>query len=195
MYSRGSFFFRNNGRICLRCLPAIHAMARSQYSNTIWRRSCAQHPDALSNLAEMVAPRLAKNKRLHRIIAQNASPVWTQTKSGLRLRSMSVPFEPEKLEGLFRCIVRGLLFHHWGVRLTDQHSLDVMLIASGSLSFFDRLMQMSAKGRVSSNLGNGTFLYEGIQGTDNDAISVWRFSIYGGLKMAGDLDIAGEQAA
>ena len=145
-----------------------------------------QHADALNNLSEMVAPRLAENKKLHRNIAQNASQVWTQTQSGLHARSMAVPFECEKLIELFRYIVRGLLFHHWDVRLTGEHSLDVMLIASGRPNIFDGLMRLPAKARVCGNLGNGTFLYDGNQGTDNDAISAWRFSVYGGLKVTGE---------
>lgn len=95
---------------------------------------------------------------------------------------MSVPLEPEKLVGLYRYVVRGVLFHHWGVRLTDEHSVDVMLIQSGKHNIFDHFLGMRAKARVSVNLGNGTFYYEGNQGTDNDAISVWRFVMYGGLR-------------
>jgi hypothetical protein len=143
----------------------------------------------------MVAPRLAENKKLHRSIAQNASQVWTQTQSGLHARSMAVPFECEKLIELFRYIVHGLLFHHWGVRLTGEHSSDVMLIAASRPNIFDGMMRLPAKARVSGNLGNGTFLYDGNQGTDNDAISAWRFSVYGDLKVTGDPDAPGEETA
>jgi hypothetical protein len=56
-------------------------------------------------------------------------------------------------------------------------------------------MRLPAKARVSGNLGNGTFLYEGNQGMDNDAISAWRFSVYGDLKATGDSDAPGEGTA
>ncbi len=154
-----------------------------------------QHADALSNLRGMVAPRLAENQKLHRIIAQGASKVWTHTTSELHARSMAVPFECEKLIELFRYIVRGLMFYDWGVRLTGEHSLDVMLIASNRPNIFDDLMRMRAKALVSGNLGNGTFLYHGNQGTDSDTISAWRFLVYGGLKVTGDPDAPGEKTA
>jgi hypothetical protein len=154
-----------------------------------------QHADALDSLSEMVPRRLAENKKLHRKIARNASPVWTQTKSGLHARSMALPFEPERLIELFQYIVRGLMFYHLGVRLTGEHSLEVMLIASDKPNLFDSLLQQSAKDHVRGNLGNGTFLYDGHQGIDNDAISAWRFSAYGGLKETGYPDIPGEHTS
>jgi hypothetical protein len=40
--------------------------------------------------------------------------------------------------------------------------------------------------RVRSDLGNGAFSYEGAQGTDYPEFSIWRFSIFGGLKLCGD---------
>ena len=148
-----------------------------------------QHADALTNLSDMVPPRLAKNKKLHKNLSRDASQVWTQTKSGLHAQSMALPFESERLVDLFGYIVRGLLFFHWGVRLTAEHFWEVALLPSGGQRMFDGFMQMRAKDRVSRNLGNCTFLYDGIQGTDNDAISAWRFSIYGGLKLT---DVHGE---
>jgi hypothetical protein len=45
---------------------------------------------------------------------------------------------------------------------------------------------MNANARVSANLGEGTFTYEGVQGTDIPAMSVWLFNVYGGMKLSGD---------
>jgi len=146
-----------------------------------------QHRDALDNLQTMVPPRLAGNKKLHRALAQNASEVLTLTRFGLR-PTMSLPIEWEKLLKLFEYVVRGLMFFHWRVRLTSEHCWYVA--PSHSVPGFDRLLddwiRGAAKARASRNLGNGTFLYEGVQATDNDALSAWRFSIYGGLKVADD---------
>jgi hypothetical protein len=146
-----------------------------------------QHIDALDTLQTMVPSRLAKNKKLHRAFARNASEVLTLTRFGLR-PTMALPIEWEKLLELFKYIVRGLMFFHWRVRLTSEHCWDV--VPSHSVPGFDRLLddwiRGAAKDRVSCNLGNGTFLYEGVQATDNDATSAWRFSIYGGLKVADD---------
>jgi hypothetical protein len=142
-----------------------------------------RHPDALTNLSAMVEPRLAKNKKLHRRLSQNSSKVWARTESGLHALSTALPFEPERLVELFNYIVRGVLFYHWSVRLTTEHFSEVVLLASDGQKIFGRFMQMRAKARINVNLGNGTIIYDGIQGTDSDNISVWRFSIYGGLTL------------
>lgn len=146
-----------------------------------------QHADAVTNLSNMVPPRLANNEKLHGSLSQNASSVWTETRSGLHARSIALPFESERLVELCGYIVRGLLFYHWGTRLTAEHYWEVVLLTSAGRKMFDEFMQMRAKDRVSRDLGNGTFLYEGIQGFDNDSISAWRFSVYGGLKLTGVL--------
>jgi hypothetical protein len=142
-----------------------------------------QHQDALTNLSEMVEPRLAKNKKLHRNLSANSSKLWTRTKSGLHVQSTALPFEPERLVELFKYIVRGVLFYHWNVRLAAEHFSEVVLLASDGQKLFADMLQKNAKARVSENLGNGTFVYDGAQGLDSDIITVWRFSIYGGLTL------------
>ena len=84
-------------------------------------------------------------------------PVDTNQVSFAR-NSMALPFEPERLIELFQYIVRGLMFYHWGVRLTREHSLEVMLIASDKPNIFDSLMQRSAKDRVSGDRGTALSL-------------------------------------
>ena len=152
-----------------------------------------RHADALTNLSDMVAPRLSKNQKLHGTLSRNTTQIWTQTDSGLHVQTMALPFEPERLVDLFKYIVRGLLFYHWKVRLTNDHFSEVILLASGGQHMFDSFMKMTAKTRINGNLGNHTFVYDGIQGTDSDDISAWRFSIYGGLTLTGDPRAPGEE--
>jgi hypothetical protein len=153
-----------------------------------------RHADALANLSGMVPPRLKNNKKLHNHLARNASRIWTKTESGLRVRTIAWPIEPGKIIQLFTYIVRGLLFHHWNVRVSDNHFIDVMLLARGGQSMFNGFMQMNAKAREHRNLGSSTFTYDGIQGLDNDAVSMWRFSIYGDITFAGDPQSLDEEA-
>jgi hypothetical protein len=143
-----------------------------------------RHEDALPNLSDMVPPRLAKNAKLHRTLSRKASKVWTETTSGLQVRSTTLPFEPERLIRLFTYIVRGLLLYHWNVKLTDQAFVEVVLLDETRRgNIFAQILQHNANARVSNNLGNGTFTYDGAQGIDNYIISVWRFSIYGNLQI------------
>jgi hypothetical protein len=143
-----------------------------------------RHPDALTNLSEMVEPRLAKNKKLHRHLAANSSTIWTRAKSGLHVQSTALPFERERLVELFKYVVCGVLFYHWNVSLTAEHFSEVVLLAADGQRLFADLLQRNAKARVSESLGDGTFVYDGAQGLDSDIITVWRFSIYGGLMLA-----------
>jgi hypothetical protein len=142
-----------------------------------------RHVDALANLSLMVERRLAKNKKLHRRLARNSTRVWTQTEFRFHTPSIALPFEPERVVELFKYIVRGVLFHHWSVRLTDEHFCEVQLLASSGSKVFDRLMQMQSKAQAAGNFGNGTIIYEGIRRLDSDIISVWRFSLYGDVKL------------
>jgi hypothetical protein len=142
-----------------------------------------RHAAALANLSQMVEPRLAKNKKLHRRLAQNSTRVWTRTESGSHAPSTALPFEPERLIELFKYIVRGMLFYHWNVRLTEEHFCEVCLLASDGRKLFERFMQMRSKSQATGNFGDATIIYDGIQGLDSDIISVWRFSLYGDIKL------------
>ena len=51
---------------------------------------------------------------------------------------------------------------------------------------FDQYTEANAKQRIINNIGAGALVYEGAQGVDNDAVSFWKVSLYGGLKMASD---------
>lgn len=39
---------------------------------------------------------------------------------------------------------------------------------------------------VCADLGEGTFAYEGLHGSDIPEMSVWLFNMYGGMKLSGD---------
>jgi hypothetical protein len=66
-----------------------------------------------------------------------------------------------------------------------------MLSAVGE-KLYDLALAMNCRPRVSENLGNGTFSYEGIQSADEPETSVWRFSVFGGLAIGGDPDAPSE---
>jgi hypothetical protein len=108
----------------------------------------------------------------------------------LHALSTALPFEPERLVQLFKYVVRGVLFYHWNVRLTKDHFSEITLLGSDLQKIFDCMMQRPAKDRVKVDLGNGTIIYDGVQGTDLDIISVWRFSLYGSFTLIG----AGEES-
>lgn len=152
-----------------------------------------RHPDATANLQDMVPGRLAKNQRLHRELAEGSERIMAEETEGQALPSLTIPFDGQILERLFQFIVKGVAFYHWGVTFGDQHGVHVITVTPTGQEAFALFLNMNARQRISVDLGGGTFRYEGTQG-DYPELTVWRFSIYGGLVMAGDPDAPGEIA-
>lgn len=79
--------------------------------------------------------------------------------------------------------MRGLIFHHWGVALDFDILVDAMSLTQYGERFFAPYFNGNVKQRAANNIGAGALVYEGVQGLDNDAISMWRLSIYGGITL------------
>lgn len=133
-----------------------------------------RHSDASTNLAEMVPKRLGKNLKLHRQLAEGHT-------------GSAIPIDGEKLEQLFRFIARGLVWFHWRVYVDDAtHAVRSLTAHQEFAQALDgSIFKKNARARVHENIGNGAFIYEGIQGLDDPALTFWRFSMYGGLMVAG----------
>jgi hypothetical protein len=92
------------------------------------------------------------------------------------------------LEELFGYITKGVVWHHWRATLGDDCFVAVHLPKRGAeQQQFIAMLRQRGAARVRENLGNGTFEYMGIQGTDNPRVSIWGFSIYGGVGISGGL--------
>lgn len=100
----------------------------------------------------------------------------------------------ERLLNLFKWITRGLLWFHWQVRLTDAHDVTVLTLTQAGEEIFDRQFALNAANRVRRDLKNGTFWYEGAQAGDDPTVTIWRFSVFGGVQF-GDPDVPGEIAS
>ena len=88
---------------------------------------------------------------------------------------------------IFNFIVKGLSNYYWDVYLDDDVSIEVMALASAGEDFFQKtFFSLNSKAHVVKDLGENTFWYEGAQAVDCPQITIWRFSIYNGLKLAGD---------
>jgi hypothetical protein len=142
-----------------------------------------RHSEALENLTTNVPKRLEKNQKLYRALSAGQSRIWSREPSGLLVNAMTLPLDGERLEELVGLIVRGLMFHHWGVALGSDMVVETLSLTQYGEAFFDRYAKMNAKQRVANNIGDGALVYEGAQGVDNDAVSFWRLSLYGGCTM------------
>ena len=145
-----------------------------------------RHRDALVNLRTMVPDRLGNNARLQRALASGTTTELTEEMPGARVPTIALPFDSDRLHRLFAYIVRGLLWHHWRVTLTADHDAVIMSLTKFGESTYSQFLGMNARNRVRADIGGGTFLYEGAQGTDYPEFSIWAFCIYGGVKLSGD---------
>ncbi len=73
-----------------------------------------------------------------------------------------------------------------GYSATGHHALKVVSLTKFGEASLSAFLELNAKQRVRCVLGNGAFLYEGAQGTDYPEFSIWKISVYGGLKLCGD---------
>ncbi|MGH9747966.1 MAG: DUF2934 domain-containing protein [Candidatus Acidiferrales bacterium] len=142
----------------------------------------AKHSDAAVNLDTLVRRRLEKNLRLKRELAAGYDASGGTT----------IPFDRRKLEKLFAMIAQALAWHHWGVLLKPGFSTIAALFNDAGAPFFAQMLSgWKTPIRLSSNLGAGTFAYEGAQATDVPEATIWRFQMYGGITFGGDPAVPG----
>jgi hypothetical protein len=135
----------------------------------------AKNADAAKILKEMVPPRLEKNAKLFKKLQKGLA------KSG----GKSMPFDHKQLEELFAMIAKALAWVHFEhLVLKDGYDSIASVFNNSAEQVF---LNMIGRGEkiVSGDLGNGTFRYEGAQFIDKQ-VTVWRFSIYGGVDFGGD---------
>jgi hypothetical protein len=143
------------------------------------------HKDARNNLETIVPPRLSKNRQLFRQLLHKKEDVWVKEGSFL-LPSLKLPFDSSKIGELFCFIVRGLLWHHLDVLLPPSHSVRAGSLTKVGEKLFENLFNGRASQRLKVDLGESTFRYEAAQGIDSSHLSIWKFSVYGGLKLGDD---------
>src|SRR5260370_17629977 len=179
-------FFLLNQRGTLPQVPACdqcnNEKSRLEHRLTALLPFGGRHADALTNLETMVPKRLAKNARLHSELAHGRGTTWNRSEGGLLVRQMTLPMGGQ-LEKLFEFIAKGLLWHHWKVRLTDDHTVVAGLVPDNFLDLLDPFSKVPPDRRVNVNLGGGTVFYQGLQGDDYPEVSAWEFTMYGGLKI------------
>jgi hypothetical protein len=182
--SREFFLVKHRGNLpqvpaCGRCNNEKSAL---EHYLTVVLAFGGRHSHAAENLKTMVPKRLAKNAKLHRELTAGLA------KSG----GDSIPLDHVRLDRLFEMIAKGLAWHHWRVRLGQGHSAIASTFHDAGEPFFDQMLsKMNTPHRVSVDWGDGTFAYRGVQATDCAELTIWRFSMYGGVVFGGDPNVPG----
>jgi hypothetical protein len=141
----------------------------------------AKHPDAAANLLKLVKPRL-ENKA-------NAKLLRKLQKGFAKTGGTALPFDHEPLEKLFAMVAKALAWERFGVRLGDRYSAIASLFTNDGESLVAQMLSNTKK-RVTGNLGEGTFTYEGAQSDLYPELTMWRFKFYGGVDF-GDPNVDG----
>jgi hypothetical protein len=65
----------------------------------------------------------------------------------------------------------------------SSHDVRVISIDTEAETMFAPLLGLNAT-RVHGNVGEGTFVYEGLRAPQDEGLSVWFFKVFGGLRFA-----------
>jgi len=143
----------------------------------------SRHPTASMTLNTEVPRRLDRNHRLHNDLATGHQYAWL-TENGITQRTITLPFDGEKLDALFTLVTRGLAAYHFGVVIPKDYFIGAGALASVAEPFMTSLLMMNARAKVTRSLADGLIRYDGVQATDDPNLTVWRYRIYGGVRLS-----------
>lgn len=143
------------------------------------------HPSSSAILANEVPRRLEKNRKLHIALYEGRRDMMVRDSEATR-PSLTIPFDSDKLSQLFVFIARGLVTHHWQVRIPANYFVGAGFLSSHGERLFEQLMMRRSRAEARGDLGRGLILYQGIQTLENPQTTLWRFRLYGGILFGGD---------
>src|SRR5262249_2658123 len=115
--------------------------------------------------------------------------------SAVTAQLSTLPIDSDQLEQPFVFIAKGLLYWHWEISLGTADSAITALITDAAGAVFDWLFfVMKPRGRFDIVLGDETFSYHGLQG-EPPQLSLWKFTVYGGVQLAGDPNAPGHTSS
>lgn len=181
-------FFPSGRRISLpmvaACQPCNNAKSVLEHYLTTVMPFGGRHSDSTAVLEKDVPRRLAKNQRLHQQLIDGRHRIAVREGDAVT-QSLAFPFDSQKLVDLFAYVARGLTAFHWGVVIPPTHQVEALLLNPVYEPNFRELFLMRANARVNGLVGDGAFRYQGAQGVDDPAMTMWRFQAFGGVVFAG----------
>lgn len=153
----------------------------------------ARHGKAIEVLMA-VERRLAKNRPLHRFLAAGINYAFRSANGSPWAREMTIPFDSHAMETLGEYIVKGLARYHWGLDIGAEIFVRASFLRPEGSGAFDRFFAGNAKDRVSCDLGQGVFRYEGIHSNESPNLTLWKMSLYG-AEVGGDPVLPGHRVS
>lgn len=137
----------------------------------------AQHVDALEQLKTKVPDRLARNNKLARALRQGYGGTWLSDGLGPLVWGTTLPLDAAKIEELMRMIVQGLANFHFNVVAAGGQFISYAAYVTREGDALLEPTMFAVGQKVSGNLGNGTFVYTGIQSQQTLGYTVWRMRL------------------
>lgn len=95
---------------------------------------------------------------------------------------MALPVDGLKILELYRFIVKGFIWHHWKIVLSESDEVHTMGLSEVGETYFNKLLCTNAGAKVEGKLGDDTFKYIGSQAKDSPGATIWMFTMYNGIK-------------
>lgn len=177
-------FLPENKRDDLPKVPACEecnsAKSKLEHALTAIMPFGGRHVDAGQAL-EKAGRMLARNEKLQANLSRGVGYSIRSINGGPWHFEMTVAADLSGIEKLFQYIVKGLAYHHWKIALGSEHFVRASYLNEVGRSHFDPWFENAVHAKVSQNLGDGAFFYEGVQAADCPELTVWRMSIFGAL--------------
>jgi len=140
------------------------------------------HNDASEHLSNFVQPRLNKNQKLKNELRKGMAYVVHNNENGDPERRLTLPFDGDRYTKLFKYIVKGLSWYHWGTFLNENSFVyTIALTEAGEEMFHKYFFSLRSKHRVEATIGANTISYLGVQAVDKEILTIWQFHVFNGL--------------
>ena len=148
-----------------------------------------RHNSAKENLNTNVPPRLKKNKKLHRFLGENRNHFSIDLSTGEVGKSMVIPFDGKKYTELFKFILKGLAWYHWGTYVNKETELFTTALTDFGYELFEsHIFSQGKEHQILNSLGDQSIQYKGLRAYDNEQYTIWLFNFYNGFVCANSID-------
>lgn len=146
-----------------------------------------RHAHSKEHLQNLVSPRLEGNRRLHRTLAEGRAVA--EVFDGVQpRRTMTIPIDSSRVCELFGMIARALVLQEWGAYFGAEDGATATFLTKRGEVYFEKLLNSASADRTThKEVGDGTFRYWGAHVEGSPSKSIWKFQLFGGAQLAGDL--------
>ncbi|WP_458777146.1 HNH endonuclease [Desulforhopalus sp. 52FAK] len=186
-------FFTENERANLIKVPACNECnnikSRLEHYLTTVIPFGGRHKNAKENLRKNVPPRLNKNKKLHSFMANSRNHLPLDLATGEIGKAMVMPFDGEQYTELFKFILKGLAWYHWGTYVQKETTLFTPALTKFGHELFEtHIFSQGKNHQIHNSLGDHAIQYKGLRANDNEQYSIWLFNFYNGFACAESID-------